>query len=75
MLMKNLLRSLLEALTKIICGDVMDNIFKIQDKIAKYDKVVAIYVTLWITVEYMFTLLSILETPAFWVNLLNIFIK
>lgn len=73
--MKNLLRSLLEALTKIICGDVMDNIFKIQDKIAKYDKVVAIYVTLWITVEYMFTLLSILETPAFWVNLLNIFIK
>ncbi|MEY8379302.1 hypothetical protein AALD22_26870 [Lachnospiraceae bacterium 56-18] len=75
MLKKNLLRSFLEELTKIICGDVMDNIFKIQDKIAKYDKVVAFYVTMWITIEYIFTLLNILENPAFLVNFIALFMK
>ena len=62
-------------LPNIVCGDVIDKIFFIQDKVAKFDKEIAFYLTLWLFIQYFETLETLFLSPTFWINILHLILS
>ena len=69
------IKKIFAELPNIVCGSAMDKIFFIQDKVAKFDKEIAFYLSIWLFIKYFETLETLFLSPTFWINILHLILS